>query len=849
MLQSSANQVIDTLKKFWDMIAQKINSEEKISDEDLNTYLIQLSPTINSLSGENFSKSLDEKISDIILNIIKNYFKKDDLDFLYKMLKNLGVINSRKIFGVLKNYLSFWKKSPLIGNKLVDDSKLAYLILFEENQIIYLLSELSAQQLFKMFDGNVDFEQNFFSNNNEKIINIGDFRKNFFYALSKINESKEIQNFYFKLVEKFSFQDYFFCLPTIAIKKNLFKIIFEIGAKYPPYFNDDSVDAHRIWQSFFKSWGKISNEDKSIIFEILISEETKNIIQNSKNDFSLIFFLKHWDNKPQINKLREIIFSHLTPNQKKIFYHCFNDKRKSFVNITLQIFKSFFAENYLSYKEKISLFDLIFHEYKAFEFIAEYLSEFSEDVKEHFFNLLYKLDSNNKNKILILLDEFDNVNELIDFFSKFYSPEDAINFFKSLNLKNENNIFTPFAMDWNFDTFSHYTLNFLNSLQKFIIFRTEKTKNNYLKCKFEIQAYIFIALLENTQKLLINNDTYINFEYKPNRNIKNKISTNYEDNLKICFADLQPETKVLIYTAINNPQIFIHILEPLKYLDHIPGDLDLNNKIKMSEENEIYFNGLNKQMNLENLSINKDLIGNDIIQTFLQSSFFSLALPTILQCWFYKNFATQLNLQFNNFPLNLQTFTFLYSINEYMKKNINEKITNDTKIPMKFLDNYSISYSELEIPTQELIHGYTKDKTYLLALIDSDFNKSSIYENFLCDCLPSRKILATTLHFEQNLSLGETKRTSFSNLFTEQNLTSSDLFPVRRKSSMNYNHNKSLNKKIKRNSLNFNLIDEKNYNTKKRKIMPSTSEPSNLYISSLSPIPPMIAKDYPQIET
>ncbi len=360
MLQSSTNQVIDTLKKFWDMIAQKINSEEKISDEDLNTYLMPLSSTISSLSEENFSKSLDEKISDIILNIIKNYFKKNDVDFICKMLKNLGINNSRKVFGVLKNYLYFWKKSPLIGNKLSHDSKLAYLILFEENQIIYLLNEFSSQQLFNMFDGNVDFEQNFFSNGRKKIINIGDFRKNFFYALSKINESKEVQNFYFNLVEKFSFQDYFFCLPTIAIKKNLFRIIFEVGAKYHPYFNDDSVEAHRIWQSFFKSWGKISNEDKSIIFEILISEETKNIIQNSKNDFFLIFFLKYWDNKPQINKLREIIFSHLTPNQKKIFYHCFNDKRKSFVNITLQIFKSFFAENYLSYKEKISLFDLIF---------------------------------------------------------------------------------------------------------------------------------------------------------------------------------------------------------------------------------------------------------------------------------------------------------------------------------------------------------------------------------------------------------------------------------------------------------------------------------------------------------
>ncbi len=103
-------------------------------------------------------------------------------------------------------------------------------------------------------------------------------------------------------------------------------------------------------------------------------------------------------------------------------------------------------------------------------------------------------------------------------------------------------------------------------------------------------------------------------------------------------------------------------------------------------------------------------------------------------------------------------------------------------------------------------------QTYFLSLIDSDFNKSSIYENFLCDCLPSQKILATTLHFEQNLSLGETKRTSFSNLFTEQNLTSSDLFPVQ------------------------------------RKIMPSTSEPSNLYIS-LSPIPQMIPKTPQQIET
>lgn len=839
---------------FWDTLAQKINSNENFSEYELNIYLKLVSSIINLLSNENFceenfSKYLDKKIADVILNVIKNYFKKDDVDFLYKMFKNLGVDNSRKIFGVLKNYLYFWKKSPLIGNKLSHDSKLAYLILFDENQIIYLLSELSPKQLFNMFKGNVDFEKNFFSNGRKKIINIGDFRKNFFYALSKINKSEEIQNFYFKLVEKFSFQDYFFCLPTIQAKKNLFKIIFEVGANLPPEFYDDSVEAHRIWQSFFKSWRKIFNEDKSIIFETLISEEIKNIIQNSKNNFFLIFFLKYWDNKTEINKSREIIFSHLVQNQKIILSHRFIDKeKKPFINIIPQIFKSFFAENYLSHEEKISLFDLIFHEYKAFEFIAEYLSEFSEDVKEHFFNLLYKLDSNNKNKILILLDEFDNVNELIDFFSRFYSPEGAINFFKSLNLKNENNIFTPFAMDWNFDTFSRYTLNFLNSLQKFIVFRTEKTKNNYLKCKFEIQAYIFIALLENTQKLLISNDTYIIFD-KPNRNIKNKISTNYEDNLKICFADLQPETKVLIYTAINNPQIFIHILEPLKYLDHIPGDLDLNNKIKMSEENEIYFNGLNKQMNLENLSINKDLIGNDIIQTFLKSSFFSLALPTILQCWFYKNFATQLNLQFNKFPLNLQTFTFLYSINEYMKKNENEKITNDTKIPMKFLDNYSVSFSELEIPTQELIYGYTKDKTYFLSLIDSDFNKSSIYENFLCDCLPSQKILATTLHFEQNLSLGETKRTSFSNLFTEQNLTSSDLFPVRRKSSMNYNHNKSLNKKIKRNSLNFNLIDKKNYNTKKRKIMPSTSEPSNLYISSLSPIPPMIAKDYPQIET
>ena len=175
-----------------------------------------------------------------------------------------------------------------------------------------------------------------------------------------------------------------------------------------------------------------------------------------------------------------------------------------------------------------------------------------------------------------------------------------------------------------------------------------------------------------------------------------------------------------------------------------------------------------------------------------------------------------------------------------MKKNGNEKITNDTKIPMKFLDNYSISYSELEIPTQELIHGYTKNKTYFLSLIDSDFNKSNIYEKFLCDCLPPEKILATTLNFEQNLNLGETKRSSFSNLFTEQNLTSSDLFPVRRKSSMNYR-----NGKIKRNSLE---IDEKNQNTKKRKIMPSTSQPLNLCLSPLSPIPPMIAKGYPQIE-
>ncbi len=573
MLQSSTNQVIDTLKKFWDMIAQKINSEEKISDEDLNTYLMPLSSTISSLSEENFSKSLDEKISDIILNIIKNYFKKNDVDFICKMLKNLGINNSRKVFGVLKNYLYFWKKSPLIGNKLSHDSKLAYLILFEENQIIYLLNEFSSQQLFKMFDGNVDFEQNFFSNGRKKIINIGDFRKNFFYALSKINESKEVQNFYFNLVEKFSFQDYFFCLPTIAIKKNLFRIIFEVGAKYHPYFNDDSVEAHRIWQSFFKSWGKISNEDKSIIFEILISEETKNIIQNSKNDFFLIFFLKYWDNKPQINKLREIIFSHLTPNQKKIFYHCFNDKRKSFVNITLQIFKSFFAENYLSYKEKISLFDLIFNEYKAFTFIAEYIEEFPQDLKEYFYNSLENTNNDNKNEMIIILDKFNRINELIDFFSKKY-PADAIRSIKSLNLKNKEILIPDILMNENFDNLQ---LASLNSEEKFFVFHKNENKNNYEQLSYEMQAFSFIILLKRSlhnsqENFFINAETIIQTE-------------NHEE---IKFSSLNPTTKILILIAIKEPEFFLHILEPDKSCHSV-----LNDRIKSNV-----------------LSIEKNLISN-----------------------------------------------------------------------------------------------------------------------------------------------------------------------------------------------------------------------------------------------
>lgn len=542
MLQSSANQAIDTLKKLWDMVAQKINSGEEISEEDLNIYLILLDSLINLLSGKNYSKSLDEKIADIILNVKK----KDDVGFLYKILKNLGLNNSRRIFGALKNYLYFWKKSPLIGNKLSNESKLAYLILFDENQIIYLLNGLSSQQLFNMFKGNINFERNFFSNDKEKVINIGDFQKNFFYSLSKINESKEVQNFYIKLGEESPLQNYFSYLPTNEIKKNLFEIIFGVGAKYPPHFNNNIVEAHDIWQNFFKAWRKIFNEDESIVFEILISEEIKNIIQNSKNNFFLNFFLEDWNNKIEINKVREIIFSHLTPNQKKIFYNCFNDYRKSFISFIPQILKSFFAENYLSYKEKIPLFNLIFYEHKNFEFIVENIEEFSEDVKEYFYNCLQDTDNEDKEKMIMLLDKFDRINELIDFFSKKYFA-DAIRRIKALDLKHKELLISTILMNVDINNFQ---LDSLNSEEKFFVFHKNETKNNYEKLSCEMQAFAFIILLKRSlnnsqEKFFINNETIIQTE-------------NYEE---IKFSSLHIATKILISIAIKESEFFLHILE------------------------------------------------------------------------------------------------------------------------------------------------------------------------------------------------------------------------------------------------------------------------------------------------
>ena len=755
----------------------------------------------NNINNEN-SGMLNE-IKKQFYNIIEEKFI---IEYLFKKENNINYeLNNEYIKKIINNN-NFNKKNMILRNLLTlidfifEDENYINLKLSENNYFhqikinkifIKIIKGLNLHKeihfIIDIFGMNINEFQNVNNNYNNdyikyNLIGINEINLNLKleYGLLKIKN----KNFNNTLNIKINFDKIYFNF-SIRMINIIFNLLTEI-IKYNKYFenNNNNNNDNKMKDIKFKIIcieeniiNIIINQLKKIkirIFDLninLLNDNNKNILSSIYIE-NIIFTQKNYFNtfydRNKITllennnefKLNNIIITNENNNKiiLQIPYFKFNGNKNVIyfikkmegnilneINIEIPKIDVLISSKNL---EPFLIFSkLILNNIKNIENINETFIVNNNNNYNNFYDIEYKENSIEENKINIIINNSNFVVFDEKFYFQFFNSQIFIAYFENYNNNNLNKEtkinFTPIKIDFfNIETLYFSSNIIINNLK--ILISEDKNKNiiNVFLNKFIFLIYddMLINIVKLISEIIM---PFLSFNNNNNIN-NNKNNNNNNQIIKLNLNDI----KILFYTNL----IDLFTIKT-KQIDYIIDNKLIINNIKLYHQNldKIFYKKKNIIINIINYSTlfnnNLNLISIKIDEIFFNFLLFNLIYPLItilnfinfLPDWIEYNFNTKFKLKkelnFNKDDknnLNIDIKKIIININKNSLSNCGILQTNPEKLSSKLDEDKDIIYELLKLKNNyqqfkiEINNFSFKNNN----IIQSNFNKIIISNKF-----------------------------------------------------------------------------------------------------------------------